>query len=210
MGYALAGFDVVGVDIAPQPNYPFPFHLADALSFPLEGFDAIHASPPCQAFTSMQSVAGNAQAHPDLLAPMRARLDSAGLPYVIENVPGAPLLEPFQLCGSSFALGVPALGRELRRHRLFETNWPMGLLYQCRHRLPACGIYGHHFHLGRRASDGEFSGARALAYGSEAMGIDWMRWPELCEAIPPAYTQMIGEALLQTGLGSWSGIQSSS
>jgi DNA (cytosine-5)-methyltransferase 1 len=116
---------------------------------------------------------------------------------VIENVVGAPLRDTFQLCGSSFNLGVRGLDRQLRRHRVFETNWPIGLIPQCRHEGKAVGIYGDHLRMGRRSSDGEYSGAKALYYGSDAMGIDWMTWPELVQAIPPAYTHFIGEQLIR-------------
>ena len=98
MGYHRAGFDVVGVDINPQPNYPFEFHRADAMEFPLDGFDVIHASPPCQAYCSFSKKLG----HPDMIAGVRDRL--AGLAYVIENIPGSPLINPIRLCGSSFVL----------------------------------------------------------------------------------------------------------
>lgn len=116
MGYHQAGFDVVGVDINPQPDYPFEFHQADAMEFPLDGFDAIHASPPCQVFTALKTM-HNAGEHFDLLTPMRARLKEWGGPYVIENVPGAPMQDHVTLCGSSFGLGVKKYDRELRRHR---------------------------------------------------------------------------------------------
>ncbi len=203
VGYHRAGFDVVGVDIVPQPNYPFEFICDDALGFLsdkyvawAERFDAIHASPPCQAHTLHN---GARDDHPDLIAPTRELLEQTGLPYVIENVVGAPLHEPFLLCGSHFGLevGVGSIEkRQLRRHRLFETNWPIGLLPQCNHVGVAVGVYGHHFRLGRRSSDGEYSGAAARTFASAAMGIDWMTWPELVEAIPPAYTEFIGEQLL--------------
>lgn len=119
-GYAAAGFEVVGVDLVRQPEYPFTFVLADALTFPLDGFDVVHAGPPCKRWTVARRVAEARFAtlfdpHPDLLVPIRARLAAAGVPYVIENVPGTPLLEPVVYCGSSFGLGV-------RRHRLFESN----------------------------------------------------------------------------------------
>jgi C-5 cytosine-specific DNA methylase len=120
MGYARAGFEVVGVDIAPQPRYPFEFHLEDALEFlPLRriwgDFDAIHASPPCQRWTRAQNAAQNADGHPDLITPLRPLLEATGLPYVIENVVGAPLRDPVKVCGLSLGLGV-------KRHRLFESN----------------------------------------------------------------------------------------
>jgi DNA (cytosine-5)-methyltransferase 1 len=208
MGYSRAGFGVVGVDIHPQPNYPFEFVQADALGFLIDAghdrfrfgpFDAIHASPPCQAFTSMQAVARNADAHEDLLEPTRRLLEQTGLPYIIENVPGAPLIEPFTLCGTMFPghqLHVGNDARELHRHRLFETNWDVGLLPQCLHRWKAAGVYGDHLRMGRRSSQGEFSGAVALELGSKVMGIDWMTWPELTQAIPPSYTQWIGTQLV--------------
>src|SRR5262245_41316846 len=101
MGYHRLGFEVVGVDIKPQPNYPFEFHQADALTFPLEGFDAVHASPPCQHASAL-SVMANAGEYPDLIPPTRERLIASGLPYVIENVVGAVLIGPFTLCGASF------------------------------------------------------------------------------------------------------------
>jgi SAM-dependent methyltransferase len=116
-GYADAGFEVVGVDIEPQPNYPFEFVRADALTFPLDGFDAVHASAPCQAFTVYRNNSAHVrQDHPNLIPQTRERLIASGLPYVIENVPGAPLIDPIQLCGTSF----PPL--EVRRHRIFERR----------------------------------------------------------------------------------------
>src|SRR3990167_5832997 len=126
MGYHRAGFDVVGVDINPQPRYPFEFHQADALTFPLDGFDAIHASPPCQAYTAMRRLGKNAGSNaPELVDPIRSRLVGSGVPWVMENVVGSPLLNPLMLCGSSFGLGV-------QRHRLFEgSHLVFGL--PCRH-----------------------------------------------------------------------------
>ena len=218
-GYADAGFEVVGVDINPQPNYPFEFVQADALEHlrddmlswgqPLDAIDAIHASPPCQAYTSLQSMR-NAGQHPELIGPTRELLEATGLPYVIENVeaalPHMRAVATFRLCGTSFGLGTyiqshPRLRvsswYELRRHRYFETNWPIGLIPDCAHYGRTVGIYGDHLRLGRRSSQGEFSGLMAMKYGREAMGIDWMlRWDELKEAIPPAYTEFIGRQLL--------------
>ena len=124
MGYHRAGFDVVGVDNVPQPRYPFEFVLGDALdsSMDVTTFDAIHASPPCQRFTALK-VMHNAKEHPDMLTPCREMLRATGLPYVIENVPGAPMEDPVTLCGTMFGLGVH--DAELWRHRLFERM--MGL-----------------------------------------------------------------------------------
>jgi DNA (cytosine-5)-methyltransferase 1 len=110
MGYYRAGFDVVGVDIEPQPRYPFEFVQADALTFDLDGFDAYHASPPCQGFSAMKRA--TKVEHADLLTPTRARLLATGRPFVLENVEGAPLHEPWKLCGTQFGL-------KTRRHRLF-------------------------------------------------------------------------------------------
>lgn len=211
-GYQLAGWEVTGVDINPQPNYCGDhFVQADALDYlatalhweyPLASFDAIHASPPCQAHTSMQAVAKNAEAHEDLIPDTRNLLQMAEVPYVIENVVGAPLYGAMTLCGSSFGLGVirPDTGEwhDLRRHRLFETSFEIGLAPPCGHTAGAgtVGIYGDHLRWGRRSSQGELSGPSALFVGRDAMGIDWMTWPELVQAIPPAYTAWVGEGLL--------------
>ena len=134
MGYSRAGFDVVGVDINYQPNYPFRFVQADALRFLLwivrgdkdasawiRGVDAIHASPPYQRYSTATKRNGNAESHPDLIAPVREHLRTTGLPYVIENVVGAPLFDASMLCGSGFNLGTKT--HQLRRHRKFEANW---------------------------------------------------------------------------------------
>ena len=192
MGYHRAGFDVVGVDHVDQPRYPFRFVEADALwhlrfwrGF---GFDAIHASPPCQRWSSKTR---DPAAHPDLITPIRALLELTGLPYVIENVPKAPLEGPM-LCGSSFGLGV-------QRHRRFETNWPL-LVRPCAHeaqprRYP---VYDHGRHYTSRVVPVYGTGGgKARSDWAEAMGIDWMTDPELAEAIPPAYTELIGHQLKQ-------------
>lgn len=195
VGYHQAGFDVVGVDIAPQPHYPFAFIQADALSLDerfVRSFDAVHASPPCQAHTSMKH-APNGKEHVDLIPPTRARLRAWGLPYVMENVVGAPLIDPIMLCGSMFGLG--AGGHQLRRHRLFETNVAMSPP-ECKHTEPVIGMYGGHVrcrstkHGGRLTRD--FIGQDKPALAREAMGIDWMTMNEMSQAIPPAYTRWIG------------------
>lgn len=196
-GYHLAGFDVVGVDLDPQPNYPFEFHQADALAFPLDGFDAIHASPPCQAHTSMKRVAWNYKTdHQDFIWPVRARLRAAGVPYIIENVPEAPLLDPMRLCGTSFGLGVETCAgyREVRRHRLFESN-TMLLSLPCNHKHKAIGIYGVVAH-GRTAKL-NFSRTDTVQLGRDAMQMPWCQnFHELAEAIPPAYTEHIGRQIV--------------
>lgn len=193
-GYHLAGFDVVGVDIEPQPNYPFEFVQHDALALDpdfIAGFDAVSASPPCQAYTGMQRINTRSpkRDHPRLIEPVRAMLKASGVFYVMENVPGAPLIDPHILCDSSFGLGV-------RRHRLFETNFWM-MKVACRHReMPRpIAVYGDH-PQGKGDRSLRINRARNLAEGQEAMGIDWMNWRELTQAIPPAYTQFIGAQLL--------------
>jgi DNA (cytosine-5)-methyltransferase 1 len=191
MGYHRAGFEVVGVDIEPHKGYPFEFHEADALAFPLDEFDAIHASPPCQAYSLMTRNKGTAHTFPDLVAPVRERLEVAGVPYVIENVIGAPLLNAILLCGSSFGLGTSEM--QLRRHRLFECNFAV-MAPPCAHdgRL-SIGVYGngtnswHRERLGRNVTVDEMR---------EAMGIDWMVRSDLNQAIPPAYTEHIGHYLM--------------
>ncbi|MFH8696739.1 DNA cytosine methyltransferase [Streptomyces chartreusis] len=174
MGYYLAGFDVVGVDNRPQPNYPFTFHQADALTFPLDGFDLVHASWPCQHFAKVTAWRGSRADHPDLLAPGRTRLEASGIPWVIENVPEAPLRPDYLLCGTQFGLSV-------RRHRVFETSWGGGgdLVAPC----------WHHKGLLAFAHKGE----RAYA---DAMGCTWMTNLEARQAVPPAYSQWIAAQFL--------------
>ena len=189
MGYYRAGFDVVGVDVKAQPRYPFEFLECDALEFLDDAglvatFDAIHASPPCQAYSGLNRL--GKQDHldrPMLIAPIRERLKEAAVPYVIENVVGAPLLAPIRLCGSSFGLKV-------QRHRLFECSFA-ALAPPCQHNRSSIGVYGDH----PQVSVG-MNRAHSLADAQKAMGIDWMDWPELCEAIPPAFTQWLGERLI--------------
>lgn len=197
MGYHRAGFDVVGVDIKPQPRFPFEFHQADAMTFPLEGYDAIHASPPCQHFTRYKNVRTDLPSrYPDLIAATRERLKASGIPWVIENVQGSPLANPITLCGSMFHLDV-------RRHRLFELSHPPLMVPPCQHEWESDRFPG-----GRSKSRGGHS--RALVRATveigtwdipldtqrQAMGIGWMELDELSEAIPPAYTEWIGRQLL--------------
>ena len=204
MGYYRAGFDVVGVDIKPQPHYPFEFVQMDALDALMPGsfantFDAIHASPPCQAYTPMSNrwrANGKAtREHPRLIEPTRKMLTVAGKPWVLENVPGAPVRPDVKLCGYSFGLRV-------HRHRLFEVNAStliLGVPYSCRGWKDHVGVYGDHPDGGRLwdRKDGHVPLRRAASIedGRDAMGIDWMDWPELKEAIPPAYTEWIGGQL---------------
>jgi DNA (cytosine-5)-methyltransferase 1 len=208
MGLHRAGFDVTGVDINDQPRYPFKFRIADALRYPLEGFDFIWASPPCQAFTSMRFLGKNAGVGaPDLVDSVRQRLVTSGATYVIENVVGAPLGRSIRLCGSSFGLGV-------RRHRMFESNflifarpcqhtdaWPVpvfgdGRFSRQEKRKRAIAVYGDH---PQQPGDKTYrcNRARTLAEGQEAMGIDWMEWKPLTQAIPPAYSEFIGRQAIE-------------
>ncbi|GAA4616014.1 hypothetical protein GCM10023195_70970 [Actinoallomurus liliacearum] len=188
-GYADAGFEVVGVDIRPQPRYPFEFIRADALevladrSF-LAEFDLIHTSPPCQRYTQAQRIHGND--HPDLLPPTRTLLQASGLPWVIENVPGAPMRPDLILCGSMFPeLRDGPYG--IKRHRWFEFAEPPALLTPpCHHPPRVVSVFGHGGHI-----------YHGVAQWRRVMGIDWMNRDELAEAIPPAYTRYIGEAIAE-------------
>lgn len=199
MGLHRAGFDVVGVDIVPRKRYPFAFHLADALTFPLDGFDFIWASPPCQGYTAMRHAPG-ARGAPLLIDAVRDRLEQAGVPWCIENVEEAAwaLRNPVTLCGSMFGLG--AQGCRTQRHRLFETNFPLPQP-KCKHDdRPVIGVYGGHSR--RRAASAGGRGTKDVwegghgAAASEALGIDWMTLSEMSEAIPPAYSEYIGRAAL--------------
>lgn len=215
VGYERAGFDVVGVDIAPQKNYPFRFWQLDVLTLEpwvLSAFDAIHASPPCQAYSVTRHL--TTKEHPDLVADTRHLLSETGLPYVIENVVGAPLIDPVMMCGSSFGLDV-------RRHRLFETNWLL-FVPPCAHgwQTPRFETQISHTRANQRRRKGlatvvSVSGhetnfyrsgvVQVNGYGSagsgvelwrEAMDIDWMTRDELAQAIPPVYTEVIGHQLM--------------
>lgn len=192
MGYHRAGFEVVGVDLRAQPRYPFEFHQADAMAFPLEGFDAIHASPPCQRYSHLTRTRHKSRVkdHPDLVVPTRERLEAAGVPWVIENVVGSPL-SGIVLCGSSFGLGV-------RRHRVFEASFGM-LAPECRHAEQgrAVPVYGHTGSGANRGGEARHGRKNGIAEWREAMGIDWMTVAEIVEAIPPAYTEWIGRWLIE-------------
>ena len=192
-GYHRAGFDVIGVDIEPQPNYPFPFVQADALNppFDLTRFDAIHASPPCQSYSTMSNRHGSDER--ELIAPTREMLAAAGRPWVIENVTGARshMVSPLMLHGGQF----PELG--VYRPRLFESN--ILLLSPGRSSRPvdAAAVYGKND--GRRIwtrKDGTELRATSLEQAREAMGMPWATWNGCREAIPPAYTEHIGRQLI--------------
>jgi DNA (cytosine-5)-methyltransferase 1 len=204
MGYHRTGFDVVGVDINPQPRYPFEFHQADALSilralaywpnFSGElwrptSFDAIHASPVCKRYSSATPTAAR-ENHPDQIAPVRALLVKIGLPWVMENVPGAPLRPDVRLCGCVVDLD------ELERERWFEIGgWQtFDLLPPCHHPTTPITVAGHGEPSGPRMARGEIA---HKADWERVMGIDWMTRDELAQAIPPAYTEYIGARLLE-------------
>lgn len=196
-GYAKAGFEVVGVDLHPQKRYPFEFVQWDAVEIlkyvDLSSFHAIHASPPCQHYSHITKVWGVAHAnkHPDLIPEVRTLLSRTGNIYVIENVPTAPLINPIQLCGSSFPL------LEVRRHRLFESNIQLtGLPCDHASKPPAVPVYGHTGSGANRGKEKARGRTNGVADWKRAMQIDWMIGDELAEAIPPAYTEHIGKQLI--------------
>jgi DNA (cytosine-5)-methyltransferase 1 len=193
-GYQLAGFEVVGVDIKKQKRYPFKFIQADCLELMkdmefLKSFDVIAASPPCQTHSITQhlrNAQGKSTDKIDLIPQTREALIASGRPYVIENVPGSPLINPIQMCGSSFGLKV-------RRHRLFESNLQLkGSVCNHKEQGKPVGIYGS---MRDEIPNGGHT-AKSIEQAREAMGIDWMIWGELVEAIPPIYTKEIGTQIL--------------
>lgn len=216
VGYHRAGFDVVGVDVKPQPNYPFRFIQMDALKYlghigereatahwqTAHDFDAIHASPPCQRYSTATKRNGTELEHPDLIGPTRELLQATGLPYVIENVVGAPIRQDYLLCGSYFYL--EADGYRLKRHRAFEVSWPVR--YPNHSDKCYCAAEGVRPVMdvtgGGPTKKPRTDGKGGRPYKGTAdqarriMGIDWMTKAELNEAIPPAYTEFIGAQLL--------------
>jgi len=216
MGYHRAGFEVVGVDIKPQPRYPFPQTVmgSDALDvlssllagnlvrfkkdghiyfYGLEDFTAIHASPPCQRFSAITQMHGQqvVESHVDLIGGVRSLLLSTGKPYVIENVPKAPLINAVMLCGSMFGLHSDIY--HLRRHRKFECSFDLWPPASCCHQGLSLSVYGHPG--GNSCRDHrKFGAAKDWRIG---MDIDWMTNDELAQAIPPAYTEYIGKWLMK-------------
>lgn len=215
MGYHRAGFRVIGVDIESQPNYPFTFYRGDAIEvgekllreFPVA---AIHASPPCQAHTTLGALARRPGAkrthgHVNMIPDTWHMASESGLPYVIENVPGAPLLWPITLCGSMFGLFV-------RRHRLFQIGrFPRITPPPCDHKGQAersPGFPQKRYHSGKPVQyirstvavygRGSGGGVGELATWRKAMGIDWMNRYELTQSIPPAYTEYIGKKIMES------------
>jgi hypothetical protein len=215
-GYSDAGFDVVGVDIQKQKNYPFKFIRGDVLEMDLPEADLYHASPPCQLFSiGTAKYRNQGKQYPDVLTPLRERLLKTGKPFIIENVPGAPIRKDVFLCGEMFALRVI-------RHRIFEIHGFTVLQPpHIKHKLSlregsAVGVYGSNgtlFMISHKANykeeyeklkkhrqswyatvagNGGNSYSYQLSKWREAMGIDWMNKKELTQAIPPAYTKYIG------------------
>ena len=193
MGYHLAGFEVIGIDIKKQKRYPFEFIQADAIEVLqdvefLKQFDVLAGSPPCQTHSITQhlrNAQGKSTNKIDLIPETRDGFIASGKPYVIENVPGSPLNNPLTLCGSSFGLKV-------RRHRLFESNILLSGL-TCNHKEQGkpVGIYGS---MRDEIPNGGHT-AKTIEQAREAMGIDWMLWGDLVEAIPPIYTEFIGNQI---------------
>lgn len=191
-GLHMAGFHLTGVDIEPQPNYPFAFVQADALQVSLDylrSYDFIWASPPCQGFTAYKRRPGHVRPRDNLIPQTRALLQASGVPYVIENVQGAPLENPVTLCGSMFGLDV-------RRHRLFETSGFVLPQLNCNHgaQLPRFTPASNRTNLRRTVEVGVWR--IPIEVQHKAMGIDWMTLEELSNAIPPAYSKYIGAAAL--------------
>lgn len=201
VGLHRAGFDIVGIDIEPQPRYPFVFTQGNALCPPvrLEEFDFIWASPPCQAHTSMKSM-WNSKPHPDLIGPTRKLLQRSRRPFVIENVPGAPLQTSFRLCGGSFGLGAmcdDGKYRQLARHRHFETTIPI-LAPSCGcDNVEKLGIYGGLGGKANRTPPYRYGFKASVREARIALDMPWAMTDELCQAIPPAYSEFIGRAALQ-------------
>jgi DNA (cytosine-5)-methyltransferase 1 len=193
-GYAAAGFEVHGVDLKHGKRYPYIYLRADVLDVLqddnfIQQFDVIHASPPCQTHSITQhlrNAQGKTTSKVDLIPQTRAALIASGKPYIIENVPGSPLINPVQLCGSSFNLKV-------RRHRLFESNMPIKGT-GCNHKAQGrpIGVYGS---LNDQIPNGGKTAVN-IAEARQAMGIDWAIWTELVEAIPPVYTDYLGAQIV--------------
>lgn len=215
MGYHRAGFEVTGVDIKPQTRYPFRFVQGDALEYLRDHgheFDAIHASPPCQAHTALKTM-WNAKQHTDLIPETRDLLMKTGKPWIIENVPGAATLRPtLMLCGTMFGLGTEdgEIIAELRRHRYFECSF--GILGpSCSHGGSVIGVYGGHGRNRKRGTIGVYGGGHGVnlhrrekgeksftaEHQRQAMGMDWASVDGLSQAIPPAYTEFIGRELMK-------------
>ena len=198
VGYHQAGFAIVGVDIDPQPNYPFEFIQADVFDLDpdfIASFDAVHASPPCQAYSDLAWRNGNADTLPRLIEPTREMLIASGKPYVIENVEGAPLRDYIVLCGTMFP------GLRVLRHRLFETNFEISAPPHNKKHPKVHTLDKRKAHYGKTDEMKDFvqvtgGGNCSIRAARDAMGIDWMKKREINEAIPPAYTHFVGSCLI--------------
>ena len=189
-GMELAGFDHIdGYDLKDQPDYPYEFFKQNALDVDLEPYDFIWASPPCQHF-SIGTRKDNRKNHDDLVDVIRDKLIASGKPYIIENVPNAPLIDPVTLCGTMFP------GLKVFRHRIFESNIPLFVDMQCAHQ-------GHRAKNRRTEVDNDFFTVAGHNTGtmqewSDAMGIDWMTKKQtLAEAIPPAYSDYLCKQIVE-------------
>jgi DNA (cytosine-5)-methyltransferase 1 len=201
MGYHRSGFDqIVGVDIKPQPRYPFTFVLGDALEYVKahgHEYDAIHASPPCQRYTTLRGMWNHAGKYLDLIDATRHALRATRAPWAIENVLHAPLARgSVMLCGTMFDLRTLDGTAELRRHRYFELRDGLSLVPECRHHLQTVGVYGNAGGANVQRPSQELAQRFATSVWREVMGIDWMTGQELSQAVPPAYCEFIGRQLL--------------
>lgn len=194
-GYHDAGFEVTGIDINPQPKYPFEFIQADAIEYLINNhhkFDVIHASPPCQNNTKSTKVHKAAgKVYECFIERVRNELIKIGKPFVIENTMDAPLIEPVTLCGSMFGL-------KTYRHRLFESNFKIN--------VPVHPVHvAKNTKMGRKPVDGEFIQVvghfSGVKFAQKAMGIDWLGQKELAQAIPPAYSEFIGKQIIKSMMG---------
>lgn len=211
MGLHMAGFDVTGSDIEHHPDYPFEMIVEDCLTISLEGYDAYAASPPCQGYSRFRH-RQDASGWPLLLGPIRERLAATGKPFFMENVEDAAwdMRDPIRLCGSAFGL-------RIRRHRLFEANFPILGVPGCEH-VWQDSHKPYQLYVGKSRTGGlgyrrsgiqqvyggnHNVGGRSLFYKSVAMGIDWMKEEDLNEAIPPAYTRFVGRSLMHAVQRQW-------
>lgn len=220
-GYSDAGWDVYGIDIDDQPRYPFAFRQGDVIEVMrdlLDGdvltfsngavldigdFDAIHASPPCQAFSKTKTLHTNE--HPDLIAPTRELLVESGLPWVIENVVGAPLISPVKIEGRHFGMTAPdvdGVPLKLVRPRLFESNTPLGPPSQWvpNKDLVTASVYGAGGGWTPRHRDNPDRRGGYIPHIDvikELLGIDWMTKHELSQSIPPRFTAWVGRQLME-------------
>ena len=205
MGLHRAGFEVTGVDVNPQPRYPFEFIQGDALAQDLSQYDFVWASPPCQAYCALNTMP-NLREHKKLIPAVREMLEAWGGPYIIENVEGAKreLRAPVMLCGSMF--GMESNGYQVRRHRYFESNIPLDVPMTCDHGPHTMGIYGakvrdiakekRHYAKPKETRGKPEGVVLPQAWGFEAMDVPWMNIKEASECIPPAYSEYLGRQVM--------------